>query len=339
MTASRTDYCDPTLLKLSDSSRWTVKNALQEHGFIVDHRAVRVGESLDDYDLVIVDANDPRGSKTQHHLGALWALVQDWTDGPPVCINWDHWDIKRIFRGMLNEIDPIGTPSGPRKWVSEAKMYAEVLEMQGERWGEGYWQQGLCCAFRWGDHERILSKTNLDSLFLFDPSQDQPTLAEESHQKRRVWVLAALTNHQKWVDSLGLKWPVEYYGAVSGQRIDRDDLLHLYSESWGILSPPYYHAGSGYWRARIVHSAKAGCVLGCGDKEVPYWAYGDDLRAYESFDDATLRHVAEKQQEWFWKNTTSREETIERLGNKFFEMAKRKRGGDPLPSFGQDTLL
>src|SRR5436853_223659 len=113
MTASRTDYCDPTLLRTSDSSRWTVRNALLESGWHVDHRAVRVGEDLDDYDLLVVEANDPRGPKTQHHLGALWALVQDWNGGPPVVLDWDHWDIRRIWRGLVNEVAPTESPSGP----------------------------------------------------------------------------------------------------------------------------------------------------------------------------------------------------------------------------------
>jgi hypothetical protein len=338
MTATRTDYCDPTKLEQSDSSRWTVKNALQEHGWTVDHRAVRPGEDLDDYELIIVDANDPRGPKTQNHLGAMWATVQDWNGGPPVVINWDHWDIKRIWRGMIGE--DYFNPSGPRDHASVPQEYLETFDYQTDLWAEGDWHPCMVCAFPWADAAKIAVKTNLEFDLLFDPSHDQPLKKELAMVKRRrVWVCGALTNHSDWVDSLELSWPVEYFGAASTTRLTRDDLLARYGDSWGVLSPKYYHTGSGYWRARIVHSAHMGCVLLCDPSEMPHWSYGVSPADIEELSDGDLQDLGRYQTEWLSEHVAERDVTIGKLGTFLDERAKRERHGEPLPKWGQETLL
>jgi len=337
MTATRSDYCQLHRLQSSDSSRWTIRNALVEYGWSVDHRVVRVGEDLDGYDLIIVEANDPRGPKTWHHLGTLWALVQDWNGGPPVLLNWDHWDIKRIWRGLVNEIAPTEVPSGPRTDVVQARQYQEVLERQMDMWSEGEWQQSLVCAFKWGDHDKIFNRTNVTNFATFDPSWDQPIKRMPTGAVReRRWVCASLTNHKDWIKSMDLKWPVECYGP-GYERIERDDLIERYKSSWGLLSPKYYHVGSGYWRARLAHGPLTGTITLCNPKEVPFDSYhvGD----IEEMSDQELHELREAQISEMTESWTGREETIVWLGTFLKQIAARPRDGEPLPVTGQSSLL
>jgi hypothetical protein len=94
---------------------------------------------------------------------------------------------------------------------------------------------------------------------------------------------------------LGLEWPVYHYGNKrSGAQfpIRKHDLLEIHRGHWGALSPPYKHAGSGYWRARFVHAADALSVMVADPAEVEglssvEWYSADvveglDARALES---------------------------------------------------------
>lgn len=343
MTAIRPDYAESVeLLKGSDSSRWTIRNAMLEAGWEVDLRLTQCGEDLDGYDLIICEANDPRGPKTQGFYGWMWALMQDWNGGPPVVMNWDHWEITRIWHGMLAAKDPM-IPLGP--WVDRerAKPYVRHMEEQVERFTDGRFPSCITCAWNWGDHSKITKRTNLKFSLIFDPSADQPLPRVDTESpKRRQWVLGARTNHQKWVDSLGLKWPVKYYWAVGGPKVKRDELLMVYSMSWGVMSPKYYHVGSGYWRARIVHAAHTGSIALCHPDEVPHPTYsnvGISPGTVEELTDAELRTLSEAQAEWLTGTYEPRINVIGQLQDFLKTTAMMQRNGEPLPVTGQESLF
>lgn len=348
MTATRVDYCElnPGIgagLAKSDSSRVTVRNALIEHGFDVELRAVTVGEDLSKYDIVVLDANDPRGPKTQHYFGWMWAMVSELHGGPPTVMNWDHWDIKRIWRGIVNE-DPL-TPSGPRALSYDViRNYQKQWNEVQERLLNGQWPPSMVCAFPWGNWGKIFERTNVVPSLFFDPSLDQPVSWEPPSfaNKERRWICAALTNHSKWVEDQKLKWPVRYVGCNGMPKMDRDDLLNLYSDSWGVLSPKYYHVGSGYWRARIVHAVARRCLLWSDPYEVMMPNNGwprSDIIHYARLTDEDLAWITDKQHSSFIKNAEPRDTCIARLGSFMLRQSQGMRQPSrELELAGQTTL-
>jgi hypothetical protein len=89
-----------------------------------------------------------------------------------------------------------------------------------------------------------------------------------SQDKERAWVLGALMPHDDWLAKKNPEWPVEIVGSrklirkMGGQRLDTEqDVLEFYNKRWGILSPPYPHAGSGWWRSRFLYAARIGSIL------------------------------------------------------------------------------
>ena len=73
-------------------------------------------------------------------------------------------------------------------------------------------------------------------------------------------------------------WPVDLYGskAESQKRLTEDQMCAVFQRDWGCLMPGYEHAGSGWWRARPLQAADAGCILIGDQKELAVY-YGTDF--------------------------------------------------------------
>lgn len=146
----------------------------------------------------------------------------------------------------------------------------------------------------WGDHEKfdVSTKARLHEVVPFDPQRitdyHATTWADDSARQRR-WVVASLQDHDRWVERQGLGWPVLRLGAnpkllggvpVRGQKnlvIPEEQVCQHYAESWGVLSPEYNSAGSGYWRTRWMQAMEAGAILWPGERDA--LAFGEPLAA------------------------------------------------------------
>ncbi len=73
-------------------------------------------------------------------------------------------------------------------------------------------------------------------------------------------------------------WPVDLYGskAESQKRLTEDQMCAVFQRDWACLMPGYEHAGSGWWRARPLQAADAGCILIGDQKELAVY-YGTDF--------------------------------------------------------------
>src|SRR5437762_2469568 len=85
----------------SDSSVGSLFRFCEHMGHDVDIRHVDPGENLDDYDLIVCTTTDCRVWGTKHFYGAIWAMIQSWTGGPPCIANFDHWTIKDIVKSHI----------------------------------------------------------------------------------------------------------------------------------------------------------------------------------------------------------------------------------------------
>lgn len=153
---------------------------------------------------------------------------------------------------------------------------------ENERWARG--MVPVCPMYGFGDRSLVAKRMrkrakDMGPIEALDPSSTiypliAPHMPLPPAEKKRSWILGALMPHDAWVEKREWEWPIEYLGARSvirkhgGERVKTEsDVIDRYNQHWGILSPPYPHAGSGWWRSRFMYAAKVGSVLVCDKGE------------------------------------------------------------------------
>jgi hypothetical protein len=159
------------------------------------------------------------------------------------------------------------------------RLVATAAAFDTERWARG--MVLVCPMYAWGDRSLVrkrLAKT-IGPVEALDPSSTiypliAPHTALPPDEKKRTWMLGALMPHDTWLQKKEFTWPVEYMGAKNmvkkygGERVKTEsDVIDRYNQVWGILSPPYPHAGSGWWRSRFMYAAKVQSILVCDKGE------------------------------------------------------------------------
>jgi hypothetical protein len=189
------------------------------------------------------------------------------------------------------------------------RLVAAAQDFNEDRWGRG--MVLVCPMYAWGNHGLIRKRLppTVGPVEALDPSSTiYDMLAEHEPlappDKRREWVLGALMPHDAWIDRRDWTWPMTHLGSKTmikrygGQRLQTEaDVIDYYNHFWGILSPPYPHAGSGWWRSRFMYAARVRSVLCCDRGE------GDPLGApyqvkhtvIEKMSDEELQQLAEAQ--------------------------------------------
>lgn len=176
------------------------------------------------------------------------------------------------------------------------------------------WENGMVPAvpmYAWGDRSLVRKRMpkTMGPIEPLDPSSTiYPLIAPHSplpaSEKERKWMLGALMPHDTWVEKKDFDWPVEYMGAKGmvkkhgGERVKTEsEVIERYNKVWGILSPPYPHSGSGWWRSRFMYAAKIGSVLVCdrGEGDVLGSPYKVRMRQVEAMSDSELEQLAADQ--------------------------------------------
>lgn len=171
----------------------------------------------------------------------------------------------------------------------------------------------LVPAFAGGDLSKIINWP-AELIFSFNPNPYHlnrvPDFGIEGPpEKRRSFNFASLVQSKtkKWINAQKTSWPIHYYGskADSQDRKTEDQMVNIFAEDWGCLMPGYYHAGSGWWRARPLQVAMAGSIL-IGDREELKVLYGEvpelDVMTkasnIEAFSDQELEEFAKMQHDY-----------------------------------------
>jgi hypothetical protein len=155
----------------------------------------------------------------------------------------------------------------------EKQLVQTAIDMLDARWAAG--MVPVCPMYAWGDRTGVRKRMPKDvgRIEALDPTSVVfDTLAAITptppEKKDKAWVLGALMPHDTWLEKKKPGWPVEIVGSrklirkLGGQRLDTElDVLNFYNDRWGILSPPYPHAGSGWWRSRFLYAARIGSIL------------------------------------------------------------------------------
>lgn len=155
----------------------------------------------------------------------------------------------------------------------EGQLVATASALLGERWSHGL--VPVCPMYSFGDRSLVRKRmpAEMAGIEALDPSSTIFDILSSCdpasfESKQRSWVLGALMPHDTWLEKKKPDWPVEIVGSrklirkFGGQRFDsEEDVLAFYNNYWGILSPPYPHAGSGWWRSRFMYAARVKSIL------------------------------------------------------------------------------
>jgi hypothetical protein len=162
-------------------------------------------------------------------------------------------------------------------------------------------------------------------------------------EKRRAWVLGALMPHDTWLEKKNPEWPVEIVGSrklikkFGGHRLDsEEDVLAFYNQHWGILSPPYPHAGSGWWRSRFMYAARVRSILVTDKGEgAPLGdPYKLTIKNVEAMSDAGLEEAAAAQADTLRKFMPSYDSFVEHV-NRIVNRAVQEDKGYKLSADGK----
>jgi hypothetical protein len=103
-------------------------------------------------------------------------------------------------------------------------------------------------------------------------------------------------------------------------RITEEEVFGLYTQNWGVLAPPYYHAGSAWWRVRYLMAADSGAII-FNDvkdqvKEVPQSAiFCPKAREVEQMSDSELHDLMLAQSHFLFAYSGSSEAFIQGADN------------------------
>lgn len=210
------------------------------------------------------------------------------------------------------------------------------------------WPTVVAPFYTWGDHMEIFKKMpqiSAENLVAVDPSRYvewYPLVPVPDSERVPQWVLGILSDQLGWITELGLtlepptpeevealsigdvgaiegwRWPLFHIGGKASKakiRMKERELVQLYAESWGVLSPPYWHAGSGWWRNRFVYTAYAGAILAGGPQEGapcgPEYTYPVEM--IERFSGSQLRQLADAQKSRLLSQMSTKEEVQTKL--------------------------
>lgn len=306
------------------SSLRAVKMSLESMGHTVESRPVILGETLAEYDWVIVYLFSMRGFLSVHTLSTLWALH---TAAGKCTVSFDDWQTRETMIGIRNfsaERDKIiaNNPFGYKQLDKfpeyKVQLWATLDELLKPNWP---WPV-LIPAYSGGD----LSLLQLPhaKMFTYNPSilfkgvYGWVDGADIKEPKRREWVLAALHDHRSWLKKQEISWPVLQFGhRKQGQeRIPESEIFSKCTAAYGVLSPAYRIAGSGWWRARYGFAADARCVVVGAPAEMAMVCkdvYDVTTAQVEELNECELGAIAEMQRAEFYNAAGTKEQVYEAI--------------------------
>lgn len=280
---------------------------LRDMGHTVEQRIVTIGEDLSEYDRIICYIHNPSGFAGFVYNG-LW-LINEY---PDCILAFDDWQTDSIYKGLTALEDPekLFRPyvkDGHKHVPDNIEEYEKQL-LNGIEIVKSKKNKMLISAFAGGNLSLLIDYPK-ELMFSFNPNPYHINLSSNFNplfeEKQKVFNFAGLIQDKtkKWLKAQNIgDWPLKKYGSrKDGQdRVIEPEMVNIYGQQWGILMPGYFHAGSGWWRARPLQVADSGSIL-IGDwKEMVLYYDDDELASLKASDiikmsDRQLEDVAEAQ--------------------------------------------
>lgn len=280
---------------------------LRDMGHTVEQRIVTIDEDLTKYDRIICYIHNPSGFAGFVYNG-LW-LINEY---PDCILAFDDWQTDSIYKGLTTLEDPAKlfrpyVKDGHKHVPDNIEEYEKQL-LNGIEIVKSKKNKMLISAFAGGNLSLLIDYPK-ELMFSFNPNPYHINLASDFNplfdEKQKVFNFAGLIQDKtkKWLKAQNIgDWPLKKYGSrKDGQdRVIEPEMVNIYGRQWGILMPGYFHAGSGWWRARPLQVADSGSIL-IGDwKEMVLYYDDDELASLKASDitqmsDKQLEDVAEAQ--------------------------------------------
>jgi len=296
------------------TAHYSFVQALEDMGWEVDQRPVTAGENLSSYDKVVVFLMHVSPYNT-YMYGALWAIsqrtdaylaIEDW-QSPKNINNWSK-DIDKVLESITNDYyvnNVVAEKELKPEWKSAFRDALSII-VSGTR-------PITLPAHLGGDFKMLF--TNWEPSQIHSWYAPAYTLHRDlgislyEEPKKRVFNFAGLiqSETEKWFYKVtkDATWQIMQYGSKSKnqKRLTELEMVSVFKDHWGILMAGYWHAGSGWWRARPQQTADVGSILICEDKEgaifgEPY--IGLTCSKLEAMSDGELEKLALNQKEAYY---------------------------------------
>jgi hypothetical protein len=292
-----------------------LRTILDLSGFKVDQRAVKVGESLADYDAAVIGVCPPNSLSAVYWPGAAWAA----TKFPKrTLLFYEDWNAKAILPG---------TRSYLKTWDKRLKFFGWSFSPQHTKILQEFLKKilserlpwpALASTFSWAKAEAMEKRLLPTETIIYDPSCFIPEIPFDkinSADRERRWTLATLQDHNRWVEARQLKWPIDHSGNRRQKKpfIPETEVVQRYAKSWGVLAPGYPSGVRPWFRPRFVFAARTRNVMLCDisdsiQMDKSYQIRGNEV---EKLSVSELAALAERQATWFNAQMWSRDRAVD----------------------------
>lgn len=300
-----------------------IVETLRAQGHDIDWRPTLLGENLARYDVVWINLAPATSMNSRRGMiGAAYALAQD----VPQVRFYDDWQFsattsagksialhpKRIYKRVTDTDVFLYKEYADRELVEswESTICAGLYSLSWDGYRENDAHRYVIPKFGyWGDLQTVIDRMPPGTVYPIDPTPLVKTQVPDlgswdlaDTPKDREWMLASVMPHMDWADALPLTWPIAGYGTrkYKWERLKTEnDVLRENAKRWGILSPKYAHAGSGWFRARYLYAASGGSVIYADPSDVHALgnAYTFNLEEMQSYTDGQLHELAAAQRD------------------------------------------
>lgn len=317
ITGMTNQHCNRgTRLKYSSVTLALKEILLQNHE--VDHSAISLTEDCMPYDFVFFGLFNPSAIGSGFLYGMLhgMALCREW--GVPYVLYVDDWQLNTIaktWRGMRTK----GPDSFIRENLEGMRQELDLALTMKERLFESVesFDQILIPKYTWGDGGILQDALDCKRPIFFDPSNFAIKYDIKPRAPReRSWVCGSLSDCNKWLAGLDIGWPIHYFGGKKSKAetmLQESDLVGLYANSWGVLSPPYDIDGSGWWRNRFLFAAQTGSIILPSTLDCDALDWQLSGREIEAMSSSELAHYAMYQRDVILGALESREDVIDKV--------------------------
>jgi len=285
--------------------------------FKVEWRPIMYGEDLSSYDLILIGLSSPNSLSNIFLFQSMWATRYPhlfFVDDFKVKGCFSGHDISNLYRDFTFVRQKLSAEE--RKTVLRDKRYLMkefALNIDNDV------DALLAPLFEWGDHKLLIEDTPVENVYGIDPSPFITNNKIVMDKKERKWICPALYDYSDKLKRWKLSWSVEYYHKKN--YISEAELEKECDKAYGILSPKYSHAGSGWWRNRFNMAINTNSLLIAHHDEIKDLGDGmsydvlSNIDVVESMSDVNLRKLILSQRETFLNKVKTKKYNIKKMEN------------------------
>ena len=298
---------------------YPLKDALLSLGCQVEHRKIIPGESLDSFDKVIVFMGSHDSNPNKYAYGALWTLYKR----PDAYIAFDDWRVNTYinsYNRLKGNYDKLWNPAISKIDRDAWMLYKDEI-IKGAKILENIQKSKnkiLLPTFDFGTNNEF--NLPLHNIIRFDPSSFvHKIFFNKSNDRKFRWVLASLGDRSKYLKSVSPTWEVIKFDNKENPLIKEEEIVQKYAENWGILSPEYDIAQTGWWRNRVLHSMWTQSILLTSKREgaVMGGPFEFDYVKNIELDSSRVTDLAEEQNLWIKSKIWNKDRFIQWIKNEF----------------------